>query len=115
MLCKRGLSRHAVSVRLSASVLHRALVLVNAYKCAKFQLPSSISYGDIEGSKNVVGDITVTGIGLWTIYGYVKEIMITSASVELTQTRHSHSKQLFHVGQISVFLQGGSKSFIRCL
>jgi len=25
--------------------LHRALVLVNAYKCAKFQLPSSISYG----------------------------------------------------------------------
>ena len=39
----------------------------------------------------------------------------TSASVELTQTRHSHSKQLFHGGQISVFLQGGSKSFIRCL
>ena len=31
--------------------LHRALVLVNANKCAKFQLPSSISYGDIEGSK----------------------------------------------------------------
>ena len=40
---------------------------------------------------------------------------VTSASVELTQTRHSHSKQLFHGGQISVFLQGGSKSFIRCL
>ena len=39
----------------------------------------------------------------------------TSASVELTQTHHSHSKQLFHVGQISVFLQGGSKSFIRCM
>ena len=39
----------------------------------------------------------------------------TSASVEMTQTRHSHSKQLFHGGQISVFLQGGSKSFIRCL
>ena len=39
----------------------------------------------------------------------------TSASVELTQTRHLHSKQLFHGGQISVFLQGGSKSFIRCL
>ena len=32
--------------------LHRALVLVNANKCAKFQLPSSISYGDMEGSKN---------------------------------------------------------------
>ena len=39
----------------------------------------------------------------------------TSASVELTQPRHSHSKQLFQGGQISVFLQGGSKSFIRCL
>ena len=39
----------------------------------------------------------------------------TSASVELTQTRHSHSKQLFHGGQISVFLQGGLKSFLRCL
>ena len=33
--------------------LHRPLVLVNAYKCAKFQLPSSISYGDMEGSKKM--------------------------------------------------------------
>ena len=33
--------------------LHRALVLVNAYKCAKFQLPTSISYGDMEGSKKI--------------------------------------------------------------
>ena len=33
-------------------LLHRALVLVNAYNCAKFQLPSSISYGDMEGSQN---------------------------------------------------------------
>jgi len=32
---------------------HRALVHVNAYKCAKFQLPSSISYGDMEGSKKL--------------------------------------------------------------
>jgi len=32
--------------------LNRALVLTNAYKCAKFQLPSSISCGDMEGSKN---------------------------------------------------------------
>jgi len=34
--------------------LHRALVglLVNAYKCAKFQHPTSISYVDMEGSKN---------------------------------------------------------------
>jgi len=29
--------------------LHKALVLVNAYKCAKFQLPSSISYWGMEG------------------------------------------------------------------
>ena len=31
--------------------LHRAQVLVNAYKCAKF--PSSNSYGDMEGSKKL--------------------------------------------------------------
>jgi len=35
------------------SPLHRALVLVNAYKCAKFQLPGSISYVDMEGSKKI--------------------------------------------------------------
>jgi len=29
--------------------LYRALVRVNAYKCAKFQVPSSISYADMEG------------------------------------------------------------------
>ena len=28
--------------------LYRALVLVNAYKCAEFQLPSSISYGHMD-------------------------------------------------------------------
>jgi len=32
--------------------LYRALVCTIAYKCAKFQFPSSISYGDMEGSKN---------------------------------------------------------------
>ena len=32
--------------------LNKALVLINAYKCAKFQLPISISYGDMEGSQN---------------------------------------------------------------
>ena len=36
---------------LADKFLYRALVRVNAYKCAKFQVPSSISYGDgdIEG------------------------------------------------------------------
>jgi len=29
--------------------LHKALVLVNAYKCAKFQLSTSISYWNMEG------------------------------------------------------------------
>ena len=29
--------------------LYRALVLVNAYQCAKFELPSSISFRDKEG------------------------------------------------------------------
>ena len=33
--------------------LCRALVLVNAYKCAKFQLSSSISYGDIKGGPKI--------------------------------------------------------------
>ena len=32
--------------------LHRALVLVNAYKCAKFRLPTSVSYRDMEGTQN---------------------------------------------------------------
>ena len=35
--------------------LNRVLVLTNAYKCAKFQLPSSISCGDMEGSKIKIG------------------------------------------------------------
>ena len=33
--------------------LYRELVRVNAYKCAKFQLPSSISYGDMEGGPKI--------------------------------------------------------------
>ena len=35
--------------RLTAQLPDGALVRVNAYKCAKFQLPSSISYGDMKG------------------------------------------------------------------
>ena len=31
--------------------LYRALVRVNAYKYAKFELPSSISFGDLRGRK----------------------------------------------------------------
>ena len=34
---------------LADKFLHQALVRVNAYKCAKFQVPSSISYRDMEG------------------------------------------------------------------
>ena len=34
---------------LTDKFLYRGLVRVNAYKCAKFQVPSSISYGDMEG------------------------------------------------------------------
>ena len=40
--------RHPLVVKF----LYRALARINAYKCAKFQVPSSISYGDMEGSKN---------------------------------------------------------------
>jgi len=34
---------------LADKFLYRALVRVNAYKCAKFQLPSSTSFRDKEG------------------------------------------------------------------
>ena len=34
---------------LADKYLYRELVRVNAYKCAKFQIPSSISYRDMEG------------------------------------------------------------------
>ena len=34
---------------LADKFLYRALARVNAYKCAKFQVPSSISYRDMEG------------------------------------------------------------------
>ena len=34
---------------LADNFLYRRLVRVNAYKCAKFQVPSSISYRDVEG------------------------------------------------------------------
>jgi len=40
--------------------LYRALVLVNAYKCAKFQLPSSISYVDMEGSQNKKWELLIS-------------------------------------------------------
>ena len=34
---------------LADKFLYREIVRVNAYKCAKFQVPSSISYRDMEG------------------------------------------------------------------
>ena len=34
---------------LADKFLYRELVCVNAYKCAKFQVPSSVSYRDMEG------------------------------------------------------------------
>ena len=37
---------------LADKFLYRGLVRVNAYKCAKFQLPNAISYRDMEGSRN---------------------------------------------------------------
>ena len=45
------MNNHMKTVK--SKFLHRALVLVNAYKCAKFQLHSSISYGDMEVSKKL--------------------------------------------------------------
>jgi len=40
--------------------LHKALVLVNAYKCAKFQRPSSISYGDKKRSQNKKWELLIS-------------------------------------------------------
>jgi len=42
---------------LADKFIYKALVRVNAYKCAKFQLPSSIRYWDTEGvpSKKKLG------------------------------------------------------------
>ena len=41
--------RYFLSDKFLYSALVRVLVRLNAYKCATFQLPSSISYGDMEG------------------------------------------------------------------
>ena len=38
---------------LADTFLCTALVFVKSYKCAKFQLPSFISYGDMERSQNL--------------------------------------------------------------
>ena len=38
---------------LADKCLYKALVRVNAYKCAKFQLPSSISYEDYGGGPKI--------------------------------------------------------------
>jgi len=40
--------------------LYRARAWVTAYKCAKFQFPSSISYGDIKGSKNINWELLIS-------------------------------------------------------
>ena len=45
---------------LKLKFLHTALVLVNTYKCPKFQLPSSISYEDMEGSKNKTSGLLIS-------------------------------------------------------
>jgi len=42
----------AASLRQQSFLLYRTLVRVNAHKCAKFQVPSSISYWDTERSQN---------------------------------------------------------------
>ena len=38
---------------LAGNFLYRALVRINAYKCAKFQVSSSISYGGMEGGPKI--------------------------------------------------------------
>jgi len=41
-----------INMKTVKSKLLSAPVIANANKCAKFQLPSFITYGNMEGSKN---------------------------------------------------------------
>jgi len=46
---------------LADKFLYRGVVRINAYKCAKFQVPSSISYRDMEGQMSAT--LAVAGSG----------------------------------------------------
>ena len=57
---------------LADKILHRALVRINDYTFAKFQLSSSISYGDMEGvPKYKVGVADLPGHPLVVKFLYV--------------------------------------------
>ena len=48
--------------RLADKFLYRALVLVNAHQCTKFQLRYSISFGDIKGGSKINKKMGATGL-----------------------------------------------------
>ena len=48
----RSTKHREASLRQQSFLLYRTLVRVNAHKCAKFQIPGSISYWDTDGSQN---------------------------------------------------------------
>ena len=57
---------------LADNFLYRALILVSAYKSAKFQLPSSISYGDMEGSQNKKWELLISPDANWRTNFYME-------------------------------------------
>ena len=81
--------------------LHRELVLVNAYKCAKFQLLSSISYGDMEGSKKIgAADllrralvVKLLHVAIVPANGYQRTKFQLSSSVTFGDMRGSQNKK----------------------
>ena len=81
--------------------LHSALVLVNAYNCAKFQLPSSISYGDMEGSKKIgAADLLrralagkLLHVAIITANSYQHTKVQLSRSISLGDMRGSQNKK----------------------
>ena len=86
--------------RVKSNFLHRALVLVNAYKCAKFQLPSSISYGDMEGSKNGAADLLrralvgkLLHVAIILANGYQHTKFQVSRSISFGDMRGSQNKK----------------------
>ena len=61
---------------LADKFLYRATALVNVYQCAKFQLPSSNSFGDMEGFQNKKNGVLIDG---W-MDGWMDNVDLYSAS-----------------------------------
>jgi len=83
-----------------STFLHRALILVTAYKCAKFQLPSCISYEDMEGSNKIgTADLRralagkLLNIAIVPANGYQHTKFQLSRSISFGDMRSSQNKK----------------------